>query len=109
MAVVGTKIIDSDTAHDTYWGIMDLYDKGIELKMILDEFPMKTQECFDDFDNEIYVTSCGLAYWEIGLMTPKRIEYIKEIINKDACVKKWFSYSEKEGKSRKLVFKEIFK
>ena len=35
MATDGTKIIDGDTAHDTYWGIMDLYDSGAELKMIL--------------------------------------------------------------------------
>lgn len=105
MATDGTKIIDGDTAHDTYWGIMDLYDSGSELQIILSEFSLEQTESFDDFDNEIYVTSCGLAYWELGLMTPERIEYIKEIISKDACVKEWTSYSEKEGKLRKSVLK----
>lgn len=103
MATDGTKIIDGDTARDTYWGIMDLYDSGAELQMILNEFPLEQPEYFDDFDNEIYVTSCGLAYWELGLMTPEGIDYIKEVISKDACVKEWTSYSEKEGKSRKSV------
>lgn len=105
MATDGTKIIDGDTAHDTYWGIMDLYDSGAELQMIINEFPLAQPDYFDEFDNEIYVTSCGLAYWELGLMTPERIDYIKEIISKDACVKEWTSYSEKEGRSRKSVLK----
>lgn len=105
MATDGTKIIDGDTAHDTYWGIMDLYDSGAELQMIINEFPLEQPEFFDEFENEIYVTSCGLAYWELGLMTPERIDYIKEIISKDACFKEWTSYSEKEGKSRKSVLK----
>jgi hypothetical protein len=98
MATDGTKIIDGDTAHDTYWGIMDLYDSGAEIQMILNEFPLEQPEYFDDFDNEIYVTSCGLAYWELGVMTSERIEFIKEVINKDARVEEWNTYSEKEGK-----------
>ncbi|MCL5244467.1 hypothetical protein M4I21_01515 [Cellulophaga sp. 20_2_10] len=107
MATDGTKIIDGDTAHDTYWGIMDLYDSEAELKMILHEFPLKQPDYFDDFDNEIYVTSCGLAYWEIGLMTPERINYIESITIKNACVEEWTKLSEKEGKSRKSVLKRF--
>ena len=105
MGTSGTKIIDSDTAHDTYWGVMDLYDSGAELELILDEYPLMHEEYFDDFENEIYVTSCGLAYWEIGLMTDERLHFIKKIVSKDACIKEWAEYSEKEGKSRKSVLK----
>ncbi len=105
MATNGTKIIDGDTAHDTYWGIMDLYDSGVELKIILEEFPLEKRENFDDFENEIYVTSCGLAYWELGLMTSERLSYIKSVIGKGACVKEWATRSEKEGKLRDLVLK----
>lgn len=101
MAIDGTKIIDSDTAHDTYWGIMDLYDSGVDLEMIQKEFPIEQPECFDTFDNEIYVTTCGLAYWEIGLMTPERIDYIESIVLKNACVDEWAKQSEKDGTSRK--------
>lgn len=103
MATDGTKIIDGDTAHDTYWGIMDLYDSGVELKMIVNEFPLVQIDYFDTFDNEIHVTSCGLAYWEIGLMTPERVQYIENIISKNVCVDEWAKLSEKEGKSRKSV------
>ncbi|WP_027419128.1 hypothetical protein [Crocinitomix catalasitica] len=103
MATDGTKIIDGDTAHDTYWGIMDLYDSEATSEMILNEFPIKQPDYFDAFDNEIYVTSCGLAYWEIGLMTSERIEYIENVIAKNACIDEWRKLSEKEGKSRKSV------
>lgn len=34
MATDGIKIIDGDCAHDTYWGIMDLYDSGADLTTI---------------------------------------------------------------------------
>jgi len=103
MATDGTKIIDGDTAHDTYWGIMDLYDSEADSEMILNEFPLEQLDYFDAFDNEIYVTSCGLAYWEIGLMTTVRIAYIENIVAKNACVEEWSKLSEKEGKSRKSV------
>lgn len=109
MATDGTKIIDGDTAHDTYWGIMDLYDSGAGLEMILSEFPLIHREFYDELDDEIYVTSCGLAYWEIGLMTPERLKYIEKVISKDAWVKEWTEYSEKEGKSRKNVLTRYLK
>ncbi|MCE7995646.1 MAG: hypothetical protein HEP71_26950 [Roseivirga sp.] len=105
MATDGTKIIDGDRAHDTYWGIMDLYDRGADLDFIVNEFPIFQENNPDTFDNEIYITSCGLAYWEIGLMNSERLAYIKEIISRDACVKEWSKYSEKDGKSRKAVLK----
>jgi hypothetical protein len=103
MATDGTKIIDGDRAHDTYWGIMDLYDSEAHSEMILNEYPLKHPDYLDEFDNEIYVTSCGLAYWEIGLMTTDRIKYIENIITKNACVDEWTKLSDKEGKSRKRV------
>ena len=34
MATDGVKIIDGDLAHDTYWSIMDLYDKGADIATI---------------------------------------------------------------------------
>ena len=107
MATDGTKIIDGDTAHDTYWGIMDLFDSDATLEMILTEYPLIQEDYFDAFDNEIYVTSCGLAYWEIGLMTTDRLKYIQEILSKNACVLTWAKSAEKEGKARKSVLKRF--
>lgn len=109
MATDGTKIIDGDRSHDTYWGIMDLYDSEASIDMITEEYPLIPKEFFDDFDNEVYVTSCGLAYWEIGLMTPDKLSYINEVISKNACVKEWTELSEKEGKSRERVLKNFIK
>lgn len=103
MATDGVKIIDGDRAHDTYWRIMDLYDSGIELDKIEQEVPLNDPHYFDDFDNEIYVTSSGLAYWEVGLMTEARLVYIKSIIDKGACVKEWGEEDAKYGKERQKV------
>lgn len=93
MATDGIKIIDGDRAHDTYWGIMDLYDSGVE-------FPLVQTDHLDDFDNEIYVTSCALAFWKMGQVTHEQLRYIKSIIEKGSCIKEWSKYDEKEGKAR---------
>lgn len=39
MATDGVKIIDGDSAHDIYWGIMHLYDNGASIKTIRKQFP----------------------------------------------------------------------
>lgn len=100
MATDGVKIIDGDTAHDTYWGIMDLYDSGAEFETINKEFPL-TQFHFDDFENEIYATSCALALWEIGLMSADNLAYIKTIIDKEAGISEWSQEDKKAGIARK--------
>ena len=110
MATDGVKIIDSDTAHDTYWGIMDLYDSGADFSDINKEFPLIKDDHFDDFDNEIYVTSCALAMWEIGQMTENKLAYVKSIIDKGACVKSWDEEGgPKEGKARQKVLNNFWK
>ena len=106
MATDGVGIINGDRANNTYWGIMDLYDEGADHETILDRFPLFNKNYFDDFDNEIYVTAVGLAYWEIGLMTDWRLEFIREIIAKNACVNEWYEYSEEDGEGRRQVLKE---
>lgn len=109
MATDGVKIIDGDTAHDTYWGIMDLYDSGADFDTISKEFPLIIADYFDDFDNEIYVTSCALALWEMGQMTDDKLVYIKSIIEKGACVKEWTENNEKDGKARQKELNKFWK
>jgi hypothetical protein len=109
MATDGVKIIDGDTAHDTYWGIMDLYDSGADFDIINKEFPLIQADYFDDFDNEIYVTSCALALWEMGQMTDDKLTFIKSIIEKGACVKEWTENNEKEGKARQKELDKFWK
>jgi len=89
MATDGVKIIDGDTAHDTYWGIMDLYDSGADFVIINSSFPIIQSEYIDDFDNETYVTACALALWEISQMTTEKLIYVKNVIDKGACVQVW--------------------
>ena len=110
MATDGVKIIDSDTAYDTYWGIMDLYDSGADLETIDKEFPIIQTEYYEDFDNEIYVTSCALALWEIGQMSEYKLTYIKTIIEKGACVKVWTEeHNPEEGKARQKELDKFWK
>src|SRR5688572_21717043 len=108
MATDGVKIIDGDRAHDTYWGIMDLYDSNVEFDVIENEFPLIPTDFIDDFDNEIYVTSCALAFWEMGRMTNERLQYVKSVIDKGACVTEWSKYSDKEGKARQKELNKLW-
>ncbi len=92
--------MDGDRAHDTYWGIMDLYDSGADIATIENEFPLVQPDYIDAFDNEIYVTSCALALWQIGRMTDEKLHYIKSIIDKGSFINEWSKHSPKEGKAR---------
>ena len=109
MATDGVKIIDGDSAHDTYWGIMDLYDSGGDFEVINKEFPLIQTDYFDEFDNEIYVTSCALALWEIGKLTQDELVYVKTIIDKSACVKEWTKNDERDGKARQKELDKFWK
>lgn len=109
MATDGVKIIDGDTAHDTYWGIMDLYDSGADFDSINKEFPLIQTDDFDEFDNEIYVTSCALAIWEIGQMTDDKLVFVKSIIDKGVCVKEWAELNEKDGIARQKELDKFWK
>lgn len=110
MATDGVKIIDSDTAHDTYWGIMDLYDSGATVETIQEKIPFPQPDYYDDFDYEIYTTAYALAFWEIGLITEEIIEEVKSVIEKGACVSEFTEeYGEKEGKARQKELDKLWK
>lgn len=110
MATDGVKIIDGDTAHDTYWGIMDLYDSGADFDIINKEFPLIQGDYYDDFDNENYVTSCSLALWEMGQMTEDKLTYVKSVIDKGASIKIWTDENDpKLGKARQKELDKFWK
>lgn len=101
MATDGVKIIDGDTAHDTYEGIMDLYDSGATIETIRNKNPFPQEDYYDDFDYEIYTTAYALAMWEMGHMTDDVLQEVKRVIEKGACVKSWTEeYDAKAGKAR---------
>ena len=108
MATDGPKIIDGDTAHDTYWGIMDLYDNEVDVEKIKQEFPYDVD--YDDFDYEIYLTSLALAFWEIGLMDDLLLKKVNETIAKGVGVKEWTEEcDEKTGKQRQQALNRLIK
>jgi len=111
MATDGVKIIDGDTAHDTYWGIMDLYDNGATIETIRNKnpFPQTQEDYYDDFDYEIYTTAYALAIWEIGQMTDDVLTEVKKVTEKGACVKVWTEeYNAKEGKARQKELDKLW-
>ena len=110
MATDGVKIIDSDLAHDTYWGILDMYDNGIDIESILKEYPFQQQDCYDDFDYEIYLTSLALAFWEIGIMNDSLLAHVKNVINKETSFRIWSEESdEKLAKQRWQILNRFIK
>ena len=107
MATDGVKIIDGDTAHDTYWTIMDLYDSGATSETIRLQIPFPQADYYDDFDYEIYTTAYALAMWEIGFISEAIVHEVKKVIDKGACVKIWTE--EQDAKSGKQRLKELYK
>lgn len=109
MATDGVKIIDGDTAHDTYWNIMDLYDSGATAETIRTKVPFPQVDYYDDFDYEIYTTAYALAMWEIGFITEEVIQEVKKVIDKGACVKIWTEeHDAKSGKQRKKELDKLW-
>ena len=84
MAIDGTKIIDSDCAFDVYNPIMEMYHFGESIENIR----AKTDKFITNFDDalsqEIATTVYALAMWEIGGMTEKQLESIKNIASNGA-------------------------
>lgn len=109
MATDGVNIIDGDSAHDTYWSIMNLYDDGATIKTIRKKISFKEENPYDAFDYEIHTTAYALAIWEIGGMTTEILEEIKSVIAKGACVKVWTEECDEEsGKARQEVLNKFW-
>jgi hypothetical protein len=112
MATDGVKIIDGDLAHDTYWGIMDLYDSNISIEEIRRTMPfIKSGYGHDEeFYHEIFVTSYALAFWEIGGLTEEMLAEVKSVIEIGAGVKDWTKeVDEKTGKARQKELDKLLK
>jgi hypothetical protein len=110
MATDGPRIIDGDIAHDTYWGIMDLYDSNVDIKAIQKEIPFVKHfyGIDDDFHHEVFVTSYALAFWEIGAMIDEILVEVRAVIDKGACVTAWTATDPKAGKVRKKELDKLF-
>lgn len=108
MSTTGVKIIDGDTACDAYQGILDLYDDGESLETIHARYPFSAYDPLDDFEYEVYVTACALAFWEIGAMTERMVDEVKKVIEKGACVRDWTAeIGSKAGKARQKELEKL--
>ncbi len=109
MATDGVKIIDGDTAYDTYNEIMDLYDSGGTAESIREQKPFPPKEYADDFDYEVMVTAYAQAFWEIGFMSEDIIAEVKRVIEAGACVKSWTEEGgAKTGKARQKELDKLW-
>lgn len=111
MATDGPKIIDSDIAFDTYWGIIDLYDNDADIETIKSEIPFVRHKygIDDDFHHEVFVTSYALAFWEIGAMNDEILNEVRSVIEKGACVQDWAKDDQKTAKTRQKELNRLWK
>lgn len=108
MATDWVWIIDWDFAHDIYWEIIDLYDCNFSLDEIEKKVPLDSIQ-WDDFDTEIYITACALAYWKIWISLEKYLDFIQKTISKWACEQYWTEEeSVQEWKKRKKTLERFF-
>jgi hypothetical protein len=112
MATDGVKIIDGDLAHDTYWGIMDLYDSDVEIAVIQKEIPFEKLDYGKDSDfyHEIFVTSYALAFWEMGALTNEILQEVQVVISVGAGVRVWTEEAgAQEGQARQKELDKLWK
>ena len=111
MATDGVKIIDGDLSHDTYWGIMDLYDSGAAIELIQKEISFVKEDLGPDTDfyHEQFVTSYALAFWEIGEINSEILEEVRRVIDLGEGVKVWAQeVDQKEGNKRQKELDKLW-
>ncbi len=93
MAIDGTKIIDSDLAHDVYNEFVDLYDAGVEVIEIRKKLDIWRSQALDDEEYEIFITVYALALWEIGELDDNTLREVRETIAKRSGYNMWLEES----------------
>ncbi|MDQ3129747.1 MAG: hypothetical protein M3Q99_03165 [Acidobacteriota bacterium] len=110
MAIDGTKIIDSDLAHDIYREFMDLYDADIDIIEIQQKIEQFRDEGLDDEEFEIFITAYALALWETGNLTANTFEETEQSISKGAGIAMWLEQcGEFEAKERQKELEKFLK
>lgn len=110
MAIDGTKIIDSDLAHDIYGEFMDLYDSDVDIAAIKNKIEVWRKEDLDFVEFEIFITAYALALWETGNLNDDLLSEVRQIINKEAGIKMWLEESgESDSKKRRNVLEKFLR
>lgn len=110
MALDGVKILDGDLAHDAYAAVLAAVQAGQPATAIRKAFPLLPRKTFDDLDNELYLTSTALAYWESGLLSASDVADLETKVWSLFNEKDWVGlFGASEGKKRKTQLQALFK
>ena len=109
MAIDGVKIIDSDSAHDVYNSIIEMYHSGESIGKIRHETDtLEANFAFSELEHEIFTTAYALAMWEIGGLTDEQLQKNRELVSKGAsCL--WNNIVPSAQKDRQKALERFLK
>lgn len=105
MAIDGVGIIDSDLSYDVYNLIMEQYYSGEPIEHIRNRVNEFHPTCCE-FDEERYITAYALAMWEIGELTTKQLQDIRDLVSKGASIQ-WNNIHSNAQKERQRVLQKF--
>lgn len=101
MAIDGTNIIDSDSAHDIYNAVVERYRNGENIEQIRQKILEEADDfCTDELYKEIYWTALAYSLWKIGHLTEDIKQKAMEIINLGAS-DIWLEYLDEKAKKNR--------
>jgi len=104
MAIDGTKIIDSDLAHDVYNEFNELYDNGLEIEGIRQKIDLWRDQGLEQVEFEIFITAYAFALWETGHLDDELRAEVIQTVEKGAGVKMWLDErGVKDSRARERV------
>lgn len=113
MATDGVKIIDGDTAHNTYSTFFEMYNNGATIQSLIDKYEEDKNNYAHEIlaeEYEICVTAYALAFWEICALTPDMLKEVEAVIAKQATVKDWSEQiGNHAGKARQRELNKFLK
>lgn len=110
MAHWGTAISMSDTYTDIFGQFIDMYNEGLEVKVISEKIITDNQDIIADSEecNSLWF-ALAKAQWECKELDPKILERVKAIIESGADIELWqfLKADEEDINKRKEVLKKF--
>lgn len=104
MAIDGTRIIDSDSAHDIYGAVIEGWKDGRPLAdIVADVRGWEEDFCFNALETEIYWTALAFSLWKIGQLPDEVRKKALNLISQGACA----DWSRIDSKAQKKRQKEL--
>lgn len=89
MSIDSCGIIGSDTAHDVYNEVLDLYDAGATVKQIRAKVAALVADQPDDLEIELCLAAACRALWEIGQPLEPWRTRLRGLIERGTSLKLW--------------------